>query len=171
MMVGEVPDASTAVRWGLAVLGVMAPLAENPAVVLDIDGTIVHNSEDGSSKCVCVFRSMVAACARNGIKVFVVTARPDEEGNRDWTERQLAACSILPLEGLYMRPASADYTETKHRARDDIRSQGYKIILSVGDQVGDLTTRTLSQLADGKIYVGTIGDDDSMGIKLPSEFV
>ena len=166
-----VDGVSTAIRWALSFLGCHAPLCKKPAIVLDIDGTILINHADGSTKSVCHMTNFVKACLDSNISIFVVTARPDEARNRKWTERQLVSCGITPIEKLYMRPPAEDYGTCKHEAREEIRSNGHKILLSIGDQWGDVSSNDFEGLSDESTYIGTIGDQDSFAIKLPSEFI
>ncbi len=169
-VVARVSNASTAVRWALSFLGCVAPLAPKPAVIFDIDGTLINNNTKGNPKCVCSLRNLVRACAASRIAIFVVTARPDEPRNRQWTERQLSSCSIEPVEQLYMRPEEADFAKCKFQAREQIRGQGFQVLLSIGDQWADCTLDEHRDLSDKSTYIGTLGDDGSYAIKLTSEF-
>jgi hypothetical protein len=169
-LVARVGNVSTAVRWALAFLGCTAPLAPKPAVIFDIDGTLINNNTNGNPKCVCAFRNMVRACASYSIAIFVVTARPDEPRNRQWTERQLASCAIEPVEQLFMRPEDADFAKCKYEAREQIRAQGFQVLLSIGDQWADCALDEHRDLSDKSTYIGTLGDDGSFAIKLMSEF-
>lgn len=170
-LVAKVSSTDLSLRWALAFLGCMAPLATMPAVVLDIDGTIVNNYVDGTTKAICFMQSFVQACVHNNIAIFVITARPDEPDNRAWTKKQLEQCSVSPIAKLYMRNPTADYGAYKFNARQEIRNQGYKVLLSIGDQFADVGDKSYAGLDDGMTYIGTLGDDGSYGIKFPSEFL
>lgn len=185
---GETPlmvvkDTRAAVRWALGFLGFMRALCKMPAVCFDIDGTVLMNLKDGRTKSDNYMKLLLEACRSVGITVFYVTARPDEPENRRYTERQLSSAGLDLQEKLYMMPKRAEYGSYKWKCRRDIEKQGYTILLSVGDQLADLN-RDLRQgeapvsasqgklkLRDDLIYVGRIGDNDSFGIKLPSEFL
>ena len=167
----RVPSTAVAVEWALAFLGCMRHLAAKPAIVLDIDGTVLINDNDGPARCVLHFQALVRACTRHSIDVFCVTARPDERSNRLYTERQLEKCGISPVAKVYMRPPSSEYAAYKFRARQNIVGNGYTILLTVGDQFADVTRRDPPpEIVDTETYVGQLGDNMQFGIKLPSEF-
>jgi hypothetical protein len=169
-VLAKADSSATAVCWALAFLGCTAPLVNNPAIVLDIDGTVLKNQPGGNAKCVLCFRSLARACANAGIAIFVVTARPDGNHNKRWTVSQLEQCGIEPIAGLYMRPEDQDFCEFKHSARKHIRASQYTVLLSVGDQFADLSSRDYKDLDDNTVWIGTLGDNGSYGIKLASEF-
>ena len=167
----EVASTADAVQWALAFLGCMQHLAKQPAIVLDIDGTVLLNGETGTTKCVLHFHSLAQACVANNITVFVITARPDEPENRAYTERQLEKCNIGPVADLYMRPATAAYQTYKYKARKDIVTKGYKILLTIGDQFADISIKEPPrEIKDDRTYIGQMSDNMQFGIKLPSEF-
>jgi hypothetical protein len=176
-VLAEMESTAEAITWGLSYLSSMRTLVKNPCVVLDIDGTILKNYEPqiGSNrpvaKCVNCFQTLVEGCIRGKISLFVVTARPDYQSNREWTMRQLDGCGIKPVVETFMRPEGYDNGTFKLKCRQTIRKNGYTILLSIGDQFLDLSkTRSVSQLDDYAVWAGTIGDDGSYAIKLPSEF-
>lgn len=165
----EVDSVATAVRWALSYLGCVRHMAHKPAIVLDIDGTVIWNAPGGNgSKCVLHFKSLVDACYAAGVEVFFVTARPESTDNRAHTERQLQRCA-LRYKKLYMMPPRQDYARYKHRAREDIALSEYTVLLSIGDQFADVSLKANTTLSDSKLYVGQIGDNGSYGIKLPAE--
>ena len=174
-ILATVDGVGTATRWARSFIGCHAGLADKPAIVLDVDGTILTNYEGGVAKRVCYFTSFAKACTDFGVKIFVITGRADKARNRRWTERQLTACGIKPIAKLYMRPKKEDYGTCKYNQRQEIRRAGYKILLSVGDQWRDLCHEGCDDLSDDlsddKTYIGTIGDDRSYAIKLPLECV
>ena len=173
LMVSEVPSLKDALLWGLAYLGTMHRLVPNACVVLDIDGTVLKNYDESSrrsqAKCQMPFKSFVNACNKAQIAIFIVTARPDFPENRRWTENQLDQCDIRPLVATYMRPESMGTGEFKIAAREKIRSKGYTILLSIGDQFLDLALTPRPEFDNNSFLVGNLGDDGSYAIKLPSE--
>lgn len=169
----EASSTAAAIKWALSYLGVAAPLVERPAVVLDIDGTVVINGEDGQPRrCQQHVRRLAAACASAGLAVFFVTARADVPGNRQRTLEELERfCGIVEPDGLFLRKPGSEYGGYKRHARSRIRGRGYSILLSVGDQFADLSEAADDlDLADDRIYVGQLGDAGGFGIKLRSEF-
>lgn len=168
-------SASDALFWALSYLGAMRHLVHRPAIVLDIDGTVLRNYDNDVAKCVVGFRPFVQACAGAGIAIFFVTARPDSPSNREWTVQQLKACRlwrfVVPDQGLYMRKEEEETGPFKFESRQDIRGRGYTILLSIGDQFLDLARRIPKGGLDNHVtWVGSIGDNNSYAIKLPSEF-
>lgn len=166
----KLEDTYTAVRWALGFLGVVKAMCQKPAVCFDIDGTVLINMEDGHTKCQNYMKLLVDACHRADVTIFYVTARPDDLDNRRYTERQLLASGLDKHEKLYMMPSRAEYGKYKWRCRRSIEGDGYTILLSVGDQLADITKEKLP-LRDDWFYAGCIGDNGSFGIKLPSEFL
>jgi len=166
----EVDSVATSIRWALAYLGCTRAMVSNPAISLDIDGTVLLNMSDGHTKCVRHFKNLVDACDEAGISVFYITARPDSPSNRNHTERQLKACGIDKHVKMFMMPSRAEYSRYKFGCRLKVAEMGYTILLSVGDQFADVTRKD-TKLADDKFYIGQIGDNGSFGIKLPSEFL
>ena len=167
----KLDSTASAVRWALSYLGATHSLCHHPAIVLDIDGTVLLNETTGP-KCVLFFQRLCEACSKANIKIFAVTARPDCDrgSNRAWTQGQLEKCGIRPIEKLFMRPPRADYGEYKYRCRQRIRATGCTILLSIGDQFADLGRDIPKGLDDRSVLVGSLGDDGGMAIKLPSEF-
>ena len=167
----EADDVNTAVTWALAYLGCVAPLARRPAVVFDIDGTLIINDPSGKKHCALDVQRLASRCGCAGLTVFCVTARPDVADLREKALAQLEDCGVKPA-GLYLMPLGAEYGSYKRRAREAIRRKGYQILLSVGDQFADLSEHAEDLgLADDRTYVGQLGDDSvGFGIKLPSEF-
>lgn len=173
-MVSVFRSPGAALAWALSYLGATRRLAQRPAIVLDIDGTVLRNYDNNVAKCVVGFRYFVEACFRGGIHIFFVTARPDTPSNREWTVNQLKSCGfwqfVVPSRGLYMRDEGEDTGPFKLESRQDIRKRGYTILLSIGDQFLDLAGEVPSQLGNHCTLVGTLGDGGSFAIKLPSEF-
>jgi predicted secreted acid phosphatase len=168
----QVPSTSVAIDWALSFLGCMRLLAPRPCIVLDIDGTVLLNFPNGSTKCVLHFQRLCRACAAHGITIFCITARPEEDDNRAYTVRQLQKCAIQPVEHVYMRPPSAEYGSYKFRMRKAIVRQGYSILLTIGDQFADVNKEDMPKgLRDDALYVGQMSDNMQFAIKLPSEFV
>lgn len=166
----QLDGTATAVSWALAYLGCMRSLCHMPAVVLDIDGTLVLNPERRRPQCVLHFTALAKACRHNNISMFAVTARPNSKENRAGTERELEACGVRPVARLFMKPDKADYTAYKHRCRERIRAMGHTVLLSVGDQFADLSAEPPhSRIPDDRVLVGSLGDGGAMAIKLPSE--
>jgi hypothetical protein len=169
-LVMEVDSLSTALVWISGYLGLARRMTPRPAVVLDIDGTVLHVRGDRTVDCVEGFVELVKRCKENGIAVFCVTAREDSGHNRGTTYNQIAECGIAPVQKLYMRPQGGEYADYKRRARDAIRADGYEILVTVGDQFADITHLPLESLRDDRFYIGAFDGRGTFGVKLPSEF-
>jgi predicted secreted acid phosphatase len=170
-ILAHMEKTSDALVWALALLGSLHRLVPKPAIVLDIDGTVLKNYKNDVAKRVVDFQPFVAACVGAGITVFIVTARPDMPTNREWTERQLEQCGIWRhVEYMYMRDEEEGTGPFKYESREDIRKKGYTVLLSVGDQFLDLTRKPPSLLDNHTLWIGTLGDNGTFAIKLPSEF-
>lgn len=168
----EMESVKVALKWVLAYLGAMHCLSPKPAIVLDIDGTVLQNQPDGSAKCVLIFRELCKCCEKAGITIFCVTARPDSDQgyNRRWTESQLRKCGIEPVHELIMRPPDSKFGPFKKEARSEIRAKGYDVLVSIGDQWADLLYRPNppSHLKKDGVYVGLF-EHTTFGVKLPAE--
>ena len=169
----KMPDVQAALRWSVPYISTFRLLAHKPAICLDIDGTVLLNHEEnGESYCVKEFKTLCELCVKMGVKIFIVTARPDGDDQQTWTIGQLNECGIKPVEQLFMRPRSSEYANYKASARQEIRNMGHSLLLSVGDQWADLlATKPRLGLTDSDVYVGTFPDVATVGIKLPSEFI
>ena len=86
-------------------------------------------------RCVHLFNRARAA----GVDVFFITGRP--ESQKEATGRNLEAAGFHAWKGLALRNAAETSLPTiayKSGRRKQIVAQGYRIILSVGDQWSDL---------------------------------
>ncbi len=131
---------------------------EKPAVVLDIDETTLSNYDEMlkagfayDSKAFGAWVDSAAAPAipgtlriykeaeRLGVAVFFLTGR--SEGQRDATERNLRSQGFGGWKQLILRSAGQEKLSAlayKSAQRKGIESQGYRIVLNVGDQWSDL---------------------------------
>lgn len=165
----EASSESIALRWVLAYLGCSRHMARKPAIVLDIDGTVLINRSDGAV-CVARFTELARACSRHGISLFCITARPYSKTNYRRSIRQLFDCGIYPVAKLFMRPDDADYLVYKRDSREAIFDAGYRVLVTIGDQFADVTDGDVGNLRDDRFYVGYFGSHGTFGVKLPSEF-
>jgi len=115
------------------------------AVVLDIDGTILFQSEGTGNTCAAGLNprgvGVYNLCIQFNIPVFFVTARLNVPENVEQTMAQLQCLGFSKYAGLYMRPPNvigwAAISQYKGLMRQQI-SQQYNIILNVGDMWSDL---------------------------------
>lgn len=109
-------------------------LPEKPAVVFDIDDTLIYSLSDRVVKPV----HDLFECVKNlGITPVIVTYRSKLAAQ--YTIKQLYRLGIDGYKLIYFRPSlSIDPWRYKAKARADVASQGYTVIMSVGDQEWDI---------------------------------
>jgi predicted secreted acid phosphatase len=130
--------------------------AKKPAVVLDIDETSLSNYSaisadnftfgpqsmaEGTNeigKAIPATLKLFNDAKARGIAVFFITGRG--EASRAHTESNLTREGYSGWKQLYLKPVGSTLTTVAYKsgARQDIESQGYKIIANVGDQYSDL---------------------------------
>jgi predicted secreted acid phosphatase len=133
--------------------------AKKPALVLDIDETSLNNypclkanggipySAGPYASCVVKYdaprvnpvHSLFIFAKQHGVKVFFITARPEQI--KDGTLKNLRSAGYKGKYELFLQPA--DYTQDskvpyKSGARKQIQDRGFHIIANVGDQQSDL---------------------------------
>ena len=126
------------------------------AVVLDIDETSLSNYEElnaanfsgaqgalvlaitsADSPAIAPTLDLYRRARAMNVSVFFVTGRlPGLEG---LTRQNLTSAGYTDVAGLYMKPSDLATIAFKSASRADIESQGYRIIVNVGDQESDLT--------------------------------
>lgn len=120
-------------------------------VVFDIDDTLLRDRATYfvlNPAVVQLHRLLVEL----GAEVYLVTARSNDAETKKWTVGQLAAMGIGGYAGLFLAPNSrrksmTDVSRWKMEKRRDIgRAAGAPVVLTVGDQWGDMVT--LSEDAD-----------------------
>jgi acid phosphatase len=131
---------------------------DKEVVVLDIDETTLSNYQEMASADFAydsqVFNAWIDSAKapaipatlrifkeaeRLGIAVIFLTGRP--ESQRQVTEQNLRAQGFDHWEKLVLRPASKQSLtalQFKSAARGDLRRQGYRLVLNIGDQWSDL---------------------------------
>jgi predicted secreted acid phosphatase len=170
-MYRRVDNIRDVMSWSMAYLSATYQLSRKPrmpCVVLDIDGTILSNVGRDKISCSLHMKRLVDECTKSGIVIFAVTARTESVPSRRKTHAHLHECGVDVRE-LFMRPLNADYASYKWQCRKLIRSAGFDILLSVGDQWADLTNQSIN-LSNDEFYVGQLVDGGGYGVKLPSEF-
>ena len=111
------------------------------AVVLDIDGTILHFKRGGIS---CGVLALIARKAHQaGLPVFVITARVRRGNARQATIKDLEDCGMEPgTYELFLMPerflVDQNWSRFKGNVRKTIREKGYTVLINAGDNWGDL---------------------------------
>jgi predicted secreted acid phosphatase len=107
-----------------------------PAIVFDIDGTLVD--EEAGLPILPVIK-VYNQSLELGFSNFIVTARTNYDKTNELTKKQLKECGILNYSGLVFRPdAFVDVSTFKKGARKQIHDSGFTILMSVGDNVCDI---------------------------------
>lgn len=110
-------------------------LPKNPAVVFDIDSTLVDIDQRPITPIIRAYNYI----QKKGIPIFVVTARPGTEENIKITVEQLNSMGVS-TDMLYFLPeGKEDLARFKTLARRHIvEKRGYNIVMSVGDSWWDI---------------------------------
>jgi len=116
-----------------------------PLVVFDIDATLVNESEDDSpAQPLEATLELLRKLQKLGVHLALVTARLDEPQMRRDTEATLRKLGLSSWHHLLLAPQSARgsmaaVSRWKHSKRAELaRSLKQPVVLSVGDQWGDL---------------------------------
>lgn len=120
-------------------------------VVFDIDETLFLNNDDNDKvKPNHVVLTFCKKCIKQGIPVYLITARRDSDENRAWTKGQLKTVGLHEessarpgYKKLYMRPASYRSTHLISKFKKCCRKriaqkEGKLIYVNVGDQWSDV---------------------------------
>ena len=116
-----------------------------PLVVFDIDATLVNESEDGcAAQPLDATLDLLKKLQKLGVHLALVTARLDEPQMRRDTEATLRKLGLSAWNHLLLAPETARVnmaavSRWKHSKRAELaRSLKQPVVLSVGDQWGDL---------------------------------
>lgn len=127
-----------ATMW-LRFLGNLLGPLEPYSAIFDVDETLVDASNGRIERMYELYR----ACCDAGLRVYIVTARPDSPGNRSSTASMLMARGVAVYERLYMMPSEgmadvsvASISRYKASARAAI-DRRHRIALNVGDAWSD----------------------------------
>jgi predicted secreted acid phosphatase len=110
-------------------------LPEMPAMVFDIDDTLINSSNLPIVPVIQLFEY----AKHLGITPFIVTNRMGNDGNDIYTSQQLYAHGIRGYKGIYFRDKEClDMWTPKICARRHIYEKGYNTVMSIGDKVWDI---------------------------------
>ena len=123
----------------------LSTAVKGDAVVLDIDATVLFQSEGIENTCDAELNprgvGIYNLCINYNIPVFFVTARLHVPENVEKTMAQLQCMGFFRYAGLYMRPAHVTgwpaISQYKGIVRQQI-AQKFNILLNVGDMWADL---------------------------------
>ena len=176
-------SVAEAAAWGKAFVHSQAPLSERPAVVFDIDDTLVLSRTDAPNQSIVALYNELPDSVRRSI----VTARPEEA--QGFSKQQIGAmvsggspAHMYHMPDQYLRQRKVECY--KRNCRRQIEQDG-DILLNIGDQWSDVlgTKRVLNNALDleeeghlstVKAYVIVAKSDEGRsylasraGIKLP----
>lgn len=107
------------------------------AVVFDIDDTAILVKSMPDGKVLKAFRELYNKALSLGYEIYFVTARPDERGNRSYTQAELRKLGFGKYSGLALMPTSflrhPNYSLYKAEQRRSINDLGRQIVLNLGD--------------------------------------
>jgi acid phosphatase len=133
-------------------------LEKRPAIVFDIDETVLSNFDDikelrfggtlddikkreilGRGRAIKPTRKLYQFARENGFAIFFITGRPEDE--RQATITNLKKEGFSHWHGLILRPIDGKHlsaTAYKTEARAAIQARGYRIVATIGDQYSDI---------------------------------
>lgn len=172
--------------------GAGAPLA----AVFDIDDTMLMDpgaqpadANGGEAKPPDVHAAVKLfwdLCGTLGMRRYIVTARPDMalhdgDTNEAFTVRELIRAGIDRWDALFMMPYAeykqcrgnaAPYKERVRRLIVARHNEGHPVVITIGDQWGDVTSADCTSLAadhdPAHTLVGFFDDTAVLGVKLPA---
>lgn len=110
-------------------------LADNATVVFDIDDTLVLANGRGIMPMIQLYNYFV----EQGLNVIVITNRSETAEVVSYTKKQLTELGLKGDKVVYFRPLySTDPYEYKENARKDATSNGFNIVMSIGDMPWDI---------------------------------
>ncbi len=111
-------------------------LPPNPAIVFDIDGTLLDDNGQGIIPIIALFRFSKMM----GITPFIITARIDDGiMAQQYTHTQLHNNGIFDYATLFMLPKNFLHPcRYKLLARKQIYDWGYNVVMSIGDTPWDI---------------------------------
>jgi predicted secreted acid phosphatase len=115
-----------------------------PATPKPLCGAISWDAK-AKSPAIAATKRLFDEARKSKVAVFFVTGRHEFE--RGWTTQNLKNAGFSGFSGLYMEPNDKTFNSAadfKIEQRKTIQSLGYHIILSIGDQLSDLS----GQVAD-----------------------
>jgi len=137
-------------------------LKEESAVVFDIDGTIIEDkyySPSNIKQLVLPIYLFYKYCMEKNIPIFIITARPPDNGNDLATIRMLDKMD-LDMNRIYFCRRGIDPMISKLDCRNDIRLLGYHLTLTIGDNLCDIDSQEGVGILVKKI------DNDNVDIKI-----
>tara|TARA_Y100000768_G_C23880905_1_gene635196 strand:+ start:434 stop:925 length:492 start_codon:yes stop_codon:yes gene_type:complete len=115
----------------------------NKSVIFDIDGTLyrddVYEPTEESHKFHAVYK-FLQYCNSIYVNVFIITARPSYQQNVDKTVEGLNRLGLKFVKIFFCEPGSNPFV-CKKRYRDILHSNGYALVMSIGDNLCDLDKR------------------------------
>lgn len=175
----EFDTAKDAVEAMIQLLTPMKDIATNPAMVFDIDETLIFNHPSDEEQFTKNQPVVDLFCwgVKHNIDMFIVTARPKEDFNAAWTKKILDKCNVTTYKRIYYKPREYENrcsSQAKWQYRQRIHNRHEQTILvSVGDKWGDLldmedkvNTNFTQQMDNTTFHIITGDDWSTFGLKL-----
>jgi predicted secreted acid phosphatase len=112
-------------------------LPPRPAIVFDIDGTLIDENGKGIIPVIALFKFSKSM----GITPFIITSRIDDNKGivEDYTYSQLYSNDITGYASLFMLPKNFSQPwKYKLHARKQIHNWGFQVVMSIGDNHWDI---------------------------------
>ena len=152
-----------------------------PAVIFDIDETLLRNRDDDRVSVQDAGQRMYEWAAANRVDIYLVTARRKSPDAFAYAKKQLSKLGydLSVVRKIYM--VNKEYDEDEDagaRFKRTIRkrlAQTHSIVLNAGDRWGDITLsdhRPKGAPADSQMYMGVVSGGEAgqlQGIKFPRE--
>jgi predicted secreted acid phosphatase len=113
----------------------------NKAIIFDIDGTLINVDEENWRDHIPIppIYHFYKYCMNKGLNIFIVTARSGHEENMHYTGDKMVNHLNLDFEKIFFRPPNiSDISDFKQNCRNHIKSQGFNVVMSIGDNIWDI---------------------------------
>ena len=159
-------------EWLLAWLELKTVCGEKGCVIFDIDDTLV----DSKDRCFKEIHVVYNLCLTMGIRIYIITARPDTPRNRKLTETMLHMNGYTHYEYMFMMPVMIQPTQLaismfKETAQISI-AKVHTILASCGDRWSDhcrFPSEVLVDRSDDEWAIAFLPGMEHPSIKLSTE--
>ena len=167
-------------EWILEWLTLQASFARKPAVVFDVDATLVDKFEDSHRRIESVY-SVYKKCSDLGIACYIVTARPDFKEGRRELRHLLKSMGVKKIARTFMRPRNVgakprNISAFKSDCRCAIEKEDCVTILAnIGDNWHDLLQypyehelKILTKMDSQDAFIVFAPNSKYVSVKLPN---
>lgn len=134
---------------------------ENPCVMIDIDGTIVHPLKiNGFRDILPGVKKFLSHCRKSNVDIYFLTYR--KEFYRSRTEKLLKDAKLTPYKELIMHSDEEINTiDSKWKKMKSLKDEGHSIVMCIGDNITDLTASTSCNVLISNPWCRTLIKDDT----------